>query len=95
MLTFTLNKCSQEGGKVEKWPRQYPAVFAMIEPTTFLVAVSKTDGFTADTRTRERWPTQPIDNILAMSGDEFVELEDYDYELAKELMDFPLVGVTQ
>jgi hypothetical protein len=77
---------------MKKWPDRYPAVFAVIEPDTYLVAVSKTEGFTADTYTRTRWPTQLIDNILAHTGDEFQELEDYDYALADELIQYPVEG---
>ena len=77
---------------MEKWPEKYPAVVAMCPPTTYLVAVSKTRGYIANLYSRTRFPETYIDTILGMTGDEFVELDDYDYDLIPEIETLPVEG---
>lgn len=77
---------------MEKWPKRYPAVVAMIPPATYLVVVSKTEGYIARLDKGERYPVTLTGTILAMSGDEFEELDDYNYDLIPQIESLPVVG---
>lgn len=77
---------------MEKWPEKYPTVVAMVPPDMYLVAVSKTRGYIANMHRRVRFPETHIDTILGMSGDEFEELDDYNYDLIPEIEALPIEG---
>jgi hypothetical protein len=77
---------------MDKWPEKYPVVVAMIPPATYLVAVSKTEGYVAQLAGRIRFPVKQLGTILAMSGNEFEELPDYDYSLIPEIEALPVEG---
>ena len=70
---------------MEKWPKRFPVVVAMVPPATYLVAVSKTEGYIAQLAGGIRYPVQRLATILAMTGNEFEELDDYNYDLILEI----------
>jgi hypothetical protein len=64
----------------------------MCPPASYLVMVSKTKGYIAELAGGVRWPVQLTAQIRAMTGNEFEELDDYNYDLIPEIEKLKLVG---
>jgi hypothetical protein len=80
---------------MKKWPEKFPVVVAMVPPDSYIIAVSKTEGYTADLGGERpcRWPVTLLDSIYGhLGGDEYVELDDYNYDLIPQIEKLKLVG---